>query len=157
MRRQKWFVLVLVLLLAVIGDSRTPMQAVANAEKIKQEILNAENELTAALLKADKDALNRIWSEDLVFTNPAGKVSRKAARLAGLKPAPDQAAVESNHSDKIEIYPYSDVSAVATILSTWKTSRGEQQTVEQYQATHFWIKQSDHWRLVAAHVSVVAK
>jgi hypothetical protein len=57
------------------------------------------------LFTADKDALNRIWSDDFVFTNPAGKVSRKAARLAGLKPTGDQRIVESNHSDKIEVYP----------------------------------------------------
>ena len=157
MRQQKWFVLIMLLLLTVIGESRTPTQRVTSTEKIKQEILNAENELTVALFTADKDALNRIWSDDFVFTNPAGKVSRKAARLAGLKPAGDQGIVESNHSDKIEVYPYNDVSAVATILSTWKTGRVEQQAVDQYQATHFWIRQGKQWRLVAAHVSVVAK
>ena len=65
--------------------------------------------------------------------------------------------IESNHSDKIEVYPYNDGAAVATILSTWKTKTGDGEVVEQYQATHFWIRGQGRWRLVAAHVSVVAK
>ena len=32
-----------------------------------------------------------------------------------------QSTVESNHSDKIDVYPYNESAAVATILSTWKT------------------------------------
>ena len=149
-------ILGMVLSVAVVCEAQTRQARSARAEKIKQEIAIAENELTEALFKADKDALDRLWSDEFVFTNPAGKVSRKAQRLAALKRG-TQSMIESNHSDKIEAYSYSNGAAVATILSTWKTKTGNEEVVEQYQATHFWIKKQGRWRLVAAHVSVVAK
>ena len=157
MKKPKLFSLAIVLGVTVIAQSQTWQHQIADAERIKQEIVSAENELTEALFKPDKDALQRLWSDEFVFTNPAGKVSRKAERLAGLKPTVNQSAVESNKSDKIEVYPYNDGAAVATILSTWKTKAGDKEVVDQYQATHFWIKERGRWRLVAAHVSVVAK
>ena len=111
--------------------------------------------LSAVLLKQDKKTLERIWSDNFVFTNPSGKVSRKAERLAGLKPTnkADQPAFESNRSNKIDVYSYNDSAALATVLS----KVGNDEVVEQYQATHFWVKKRGRWRLVAAHVSLVAK
>ena len=156
MKNKKLGILGMVLCVVMLCEAQTKQPRIARAEKIRQEIANAENELTEALFKADRDALDRLWSDEFVFTNPAGKVSRKAQRLAALKPG-TQSMIESNHSDKIEAYPYNDGAAVATILSTWKTKTSNEEVVEQYQATHFWIKEQGRWRLVAAHISVVAK
>jgi len=156
MKNKKLSILGMLLCFVVLAEAQTKQPRIAWAGKIKQEIANAENELTEALFKADKDVLDRLWSDEFVFTNPVGKVSRKAQRLAALKPGA-HSTIESNHSDKIEVYPYNDGAAVATILSTWRTKTGNEEVVEQYQATHFWIKEQGRWRLVAAHVSVVAK
>ena len=156
MKNKNLGILGMVLCVVVLGEAQTKQPRIARAEKIKQEIADAENELTEALFKADKDVLDRLWNDEFVFTNPAGKVSRKAQRLVALKPGV-QSMIESNHSDKIEVCPYNDGMAVATILSTWKSKTGNEEVVEQYQATHFWIREQGRGRLVAAHVSVVAK
>ena len=86
MKKQTLAVLGIVLCVGVLAEPQTKQPRVAHVEKIKQEILSAENELTEALFKPDKDALDRLWSDEFVFTNPAGRVSRKAQRLAALKP-----------------------------------------------------------------------
>jgi hypothetical protein len=155
MKNKNLGILGIVLCVAVLVEAQTEPR-IARAEKIRQEIASAENELTEALFKPDKEALDRLWSDEFVFTNPAGKVSRKAQRLAALNPG-TPSVIESNHSDKVEVYAYNEGAAVATILSTWKTKTGNAEAVAQYQATHFWVKERGRWRLVAAHVSVVAQ
>src|SRR2546428_10763176 len=156
MKNKKLGILGIVLCVAGLSGAQTKQPRIARAEKIKQEIASAESELTDALFKPDKEALERLWSDEFIFTNPAGRVSRKAQRLAALKPG-TQSVIESNHSDKVDVYPYNDRAAVATILSTWKTKKGNDEVIEQYLATHFWVKERGRWRLVAAHVSVVAQ
>ena len=96
MKNKKLSILGMLLCFVVLAEAQTKQPRIARAGKIKQEIANAENELTEALFKADKDVLDRLWSDEFVFTNPVGKVSRKAQRLAALKPGA-QSTIESNH------------------------------------------------------------
>jgi hypothetical protein len=156
MKNKNLGMLGMVLCVAMLGEAQTEKPRIERTEKIRQEIASAENDLTEAPFKPDRDALDRLWSDEFVFTNPAGKVSHKAQRLAAIKPG-TPSVIESSHSDKVDVYPYNERAAVATILSTWKTKRGNDEVVEQYQGTHFWVKERGRWRLVAAHVSVVAQ
>jgi hypothetical protein len=80
--------------------------------------------------------------------------SHKAQRLAALKPG-TPSVIESNYSDKVDVCSYNDGAAVATTLSTWKTTTGNGEVVAQYQGDTFLDKGA--WPLAAAHVSVVAQ
>jgi hypothetical protein len=55
----------------------------------------------------------------------------------------------------IEVYLNSDVSPVATILSTWETGGNSKLSISIRQGFLDRV-QGEHWRLAAAHVSVVA-
>ena len=122
---------------------------------VERQLIELERQLSDALVKQDAAVLDRLWSNDLVFTFPNGKVSSKAERLAGQKPS-DQASQSTNLNDQVKVYLYGNT-AVVTVLSTWRGKAGAQEYSDQYQATHVWVKQQGRWQLVAAHVSQVKK
>jgi ketosteroid isomerase-like protein len=118
-------------------------------------LIELKRQLSDALVKEDAAALDRLWSKDLVFTFPNGKISNKAERLAGQKPSA-QSSQSTNINDQVKVYVYGDT-AVVTVLSTWKGKAGTEEYSDQYEATHVWVSQQPRWQLVAAHVSQVKK
>lgn len=123
--------------------------------RVERQLIELERQLSDALVKGDASVLDRLWSNDLVFTFPNGRVSRKPERLAGQKPS-DQSSQSSNLNDEVKVYVYGNT-AVVTVLSTWRGKAGAQEYSDQYQATHVWVKQQGRWQLVAAHVSQLKK
>ena len=149
----------LIVLLTIVAA----FTALAQSEKkvppsrtgVERQLVELERQLSDALVKQDAAVLDRLWSNDLVFTFPNGKVSSKAERLAGQKPS-DQPSQSSNLNDQVKVHLYGNT-AVVTVLSTWRGKAGTQEYSDQYQATHVWVKQPGRWQLVAAHVSQVKK
>jgi hypothetical protein len=151
--------LLLIVLLTIVAASPALAQSeskVASSKRsIETHLIELERQLSDALVKEDAAVLDRLWSNDLVFTFPNGKVSNKAQRLAGQKPSA-QSSESTNSNDQVKVYLYGDT-AVVTVLSTWRGKTGTQEYSDQYQATHVWVKQQGRWQLVAAHVSTVKK
>jgi ketosteroid isomerase-like protein len=149
--------LLLILLLTIAAASVAPAQFENKAAQhsVEKQLIELERQLSDALVKQDAKVLDRLWSNDLIFTFPNGKVSTKAERLAGQKPS-DQSSQSTNTNDRVKVYLYGNT-AVVTVLSTWKGKAGTQEYSDQYQATHVWAKQQGRWQLVAAHVSQLKK
>ena len=147
----------LILLLTVAAASIAPAQnkAAPTQRSVENQLIELERQLSDALVKQDAAVLERLWSNDLIFTFPNGKVSTKAQRLAGQKPS-DQSSQSTNTNDQVKVYLYGNA-AVVTVLSTWTGKTGTQEYSDQYQATHVWVKQQGRWQLVAAHVSQLKK
>jgi ketosteroid isomerase-like protein len=123
----------------------------------ERQLIELERQLSEALVRQDARVLDRLWSNDLVFTFPNGKVSNKAERLAGQKPAAQPTQSESKTTnDEVKVYLYGNT-AVVTVLSTWSGQANNEAYSSQFQATHVWVKQGGRWQLVAAHVSPVKK
>lgn len=53
--------------------------------KSEDDIQELHNKLIQAQLHSDIAALDRIWADDHIFTNPLGVVQTKAERLAGIQ------------------------------------------------------------------------
>jgi len=149
----------LIFLLTIAAASIAPAQSAYKATptqgNVENQLIELERQLSDALVKQDAAVLDRLWSNDLIFTFPNGKMSTKAERLAGQKPS-DQSSQSTNTNDRVKVYLYGNT-AVVTVLSTWKGKTGTQEYSDQYQATHVWVKQQGRWQLVAAHVSQVKK
>ena len=148
-------------LLTIVATAPALAQSVSKAPPAKKgvegQLIELESQLSAALVRQDAAILDRLWSNDLVFTFPNGKVSNKAQRLALQKPAAQPSRSESaTTNDEVKVYPYGNT-AVVTVLSTWSGKENNQAYSSQFQATHVWAKQQGRWQLVAAHVSPVKK
>ncbi len=146
-----------IFLLIALAASPTQAQAESKAttRTVERQLIELERQLSDALVREDAAVLDRLWSNDLVFTSPNGKVSNKAQRLAGQKPSA-QTHESTNTNDQVKVYLYGNT-AIVTVLSTWKGKAGTQEYSDQYQATHVWAKQQGRWQLVAAHLSQVKK
>lgn len=148
-------------LLLIVWASPAPAQSEAETApskpSVEHHLVELERQLSDALVRQDVGVLDRLWSNDLVFTFPNGKISNKAQRLAAQKPATQPSPAESqNTNDKVEVFLYGNT-AVVTVLSTWSGKANNQDFSSQFQATHVWAKQEGRWQLVAAHVSPVKK
>ena len=106
---------------------------------VEAQLVELERQLSEALANEDAAVLNRLWSDDLVFTSPNGHMTNKTQRLAGQKPSA-QSAQLANINDEVKVRVYGNT-AVVTVLSTWKGKAGTQEFSDQYQATHVWVKQ----------------
>ncbi len=148
---------VLVIVAAGPALAQSENKAASSRRSVEGQLIELERQLSAALVRQDAAVLDRLWSNDLVFTFPDGKVSTKAQRLAGQKPAAPSSPSESeNTNDAVKVHLYGST-AVLTVLSTWSGKANNQAYSSQFQATHVWTKQQGRWQLVAAHVSPVKK
>src|SRR6267378_4687958 len=157
----KQMLLILSVLLTVVAATAALAQSESKAapseQSVEGHLIELERQMSAALVREDAAVLDRLWSNDLVFTFPNGKVSNKAQRLAGQKPAAQPSQSESETSnDEVKVYLYGNT-AVVTVLSTWRGKENNKAYSSQFQATHVWVKQEGRWQLVAAHVSPVKK
>jgi len=151
----------LIVLLTVVTAcpvlAQTGRKAMPLGRSTERQLIELERQLSDALVREDARVLDRLWSNDLVFTFPNGKVSNKAQRLAGQKPAAQPLQSESKTiNDEAKVYLYGNA-AVVTVLSTWSGKENNEAYSSQFQATHVWVKQEGRWQLVAAHVSPLKK
>jgi ketosteroid isomerase-like protein len=147
----------LTIVAATAALAQSESKASPSKRSVKAQLIELERQLSAALVREDAAVLDRLWSNDLVFTFPNGKVSNKRQRLAGQKPAAPASQSESETTnDEVKVYLYGNT-AVVTVLSTWSGKENNQAYSSQFQATHVWVKQEGRWQLVAAHVSPVKK
>jgi len=147
----------LTIMVAAPALAQSESKAAPSKHSVEVQLIELERQLSEALVKEDAAVLDRLWSNDLVFTFPNGKVSNKAQRLGGQKPAAPSSQSESETTnDEVRVYLYGNT-AVVTVLSTWKGKTNNQEYSSQFQATHVWVKQEGRWQLVAAHVSPVKK
>lgn len=149
--------ILLTILAATAALAQSERKAAASKGSVEGQLIELERQLSEALVKEDTAVLDRLWSNDLVFTFPNGKVSNKAQRLAGQKPAAQPSQSESrNTNDEVKVFLYGST-AVVTVLSTWSGKENNHPYSSQFQATHVWAKQAGRWQLVAAHVSPLKK
>jgi ketosteroid isomerase-like protein len=138
--------------------AQTTRKAVPPGRSAERQLIELERQLSEALVREDATVLDRLWSNDLVFTFPNGKVSNKTERLAGQNPAAQQPtpSESKNINDEVKVFLYGNM-AVVTVLSTWSGKANNEAYSSQFQATHVWVRQAGRWQLVAAHVSPVKK
>ena len=150
-------ILLSVLLTIIAAAPALTQTTAAPSKRVEAQLIELERQLSAALVREDTAVLDRLWSNDLVFTFPNGKVSNKTQRLASQKPVTQPDPSESvTTNDEVKVYLYGNT-AVATVLATWSGKENNKPYSSQFQSTHVWVKQQGRWQLVAAHVSPVKK
>jgi ketosteroid isomerase-like protein len=147
----------LITMAAAAAIAQSESKAAPSKQSVEGQLIELERQLSAALVIQDAAILDRLWSNDLVFTFPDGKVSNKRQRLAAQKPVAQPSQSESETvNDEVKVYLYGNT-AVVTVLATWRGKVDNKEYSSQFQATHVWAKQQGRWQLVAAHVSPVKK
>lgn len=119
-------------------------------------IAQLERQLNDALNSVDTVTVDRLWADDFVFVSPAGRISNKRQRLAGMKPVGSDAAALVSTLDDVQVKVYGSV-AVAIVKTTWRGTIESKNFIDPYVATHVWVLSGSSWRLTFAQVAQVER
>jgi ketosteroid isomerase-like protein len=111
-------------------------------ESSGQDILKIEEQWTQALLKADADYLERLYTDDIVYTHTNGMVNTKAEFLASLKAG--KAKYLSLERSELKVRNYGDT-AIVTFRALIKVNA----VTLPSQIIHVFVRQNGEWRMAA--------
>ena len=147
-------VVVLIIAATAITLGQTNGKRASQSGNTEQAIRQLVSELDNAQQQHDTATLDRIWADDLTFTNPAGEVLTKAQRLASRKSGETKS--ESFRSDDVQVRLYGDT-AVVTSRATVKGQRQGQDIGGQFRITSVYVKRQGRWQLVAGQATRIAR
>jgi len=102
--------------------------------------------------KKDIAALDRLLSDDFVFTAPTGAITDKKQFLEGVRnDAPEEGQTISYDDATARVYGRTAV--VRYLLIVKGRDKNGKDYANRYRNTVVWVKQQGHWRMVAIHVS----
>lgn len=135
----------LVLTIASIALGQTP-------NKNYRELLKANREYDEALVRGDALVLERLYSDDFIYTTPDGEVRDKAQQLAFTRTG--DLRLESGQSDDVRVRVYGNT-AVMTGRFTAKGKFRDQRIDIRERYTAVWVKREGRWRLVAEQGNLI--
>ena len=118
---------------------------------IEQVIRRLDGERIQAQIGADAAALDRIYADDFIGVGPSGTVRTKKQVILDFTSG--TLKFQSITTDEVQVRVYENT-AVETGLSTMDGQDNGKAVPRNTRFTRVWVKQQDHWRLVANHYSV---
>jgi len=145
--------LVPLLVVASLGSAKG--QGTADNEpnaKVREEILKVEEEEKEASLKGDTDTLDRLFANDIAYTNQNGELVPKGQFLAEYRSGAQK--IHTFKHDDVRLRSYGD-----TVVVTGRSTSAFRYKGKEYAGakrfTNVWVKQGGQWRLVVHHVTAV--
>lgn len=138
--------LAVVVLLAIGAWPAAADTAAAQVEKL-------EREWSAAFLRHDVAAIDRILADDFVGIDGRGFVSGKAEELDEARPHPaGDFEVLSEQLSEVHVRVYGNMAIVNAINTESARFKGEAFT-PRYRRTTVWVKRGGRWQCVSFHAS----
>jgi ketosteroid isomerase-like protein len=155
---QRRFVLVVLLAVSMVGIVRLPAASAEggpeSAEQAKKEVLEINEKVDQALLAKDADALAPYLSEDLDYTNQFGELVTKAEWLANIRSG-KLTNVDLKH-EMVHLHVFGNAVVAVGLSHTTLIYQGKV-SHDPRRFTRVFVKQDGGWRLVAQHVTLIAK
>jgi len=148
----KWLCVgALVLACAMIGSTQAQVR---DAKAERSMIIALENAWNQAQIHHDGEALNRLVTENFVYTDWDGTLLNKAKFIADSKDPSTEMALVAN--DDVHVYFYPGVAIVTGAYHAKGTNQGR--AFDHYgRFTDTWISSDGQWRCVASHTNLVKK
>ena len=122
------------------------------SKKAEQELLRANREYDEALVRGDVVILQRLYSDEFVYTTPDGEVRDKAHQLAFTRTG--DLRLESGQSDDVRVRVYGNT-AVMTGRFTAKGKFKDKNVDIRERYTAVWVKKKGRWQLVAEQGNLI--
>jgi ketosteroid isomerase-like protein len=133
-------------------------------QAVKKQILACEEQLIHARRTLDIDALQRIYTDDLMMTGVLGETTCSKPSImdeANRGIAERNSAVASGTSfqsscenEDMQVSAFADT-AVASYRFVVKVTGGNVNIDRRYRTTNVWVRRQDRWQIVAAHTSLI--
>jgi ketosteroid isomerase-like protein len=117
------------------------------------EIVASEAALRAAQLAADVDALDRLISDDLLFTGPDGQLATKAQDLDAHRSG--AVRVVAHEPEELRVRQAGADVAVAALRARLTVDVVGTRVSGTYRYTRVWVREGALWRVAGGHVSAV--
>jgi uncharacterized protein (TIGR02246 family) len=111
-----------------------------------------EEELRQAQLSSDVDALDRLISDDLLFTGPDGNLATKADDLAAYRDGVMR--VSTHQPEALRVRKVGPDVAVVSLRARMTGSYAGTPFSGLARYTRVWAREDGNWRIVGGHVSV---
>jgi hypothetical protein len=142
-------------LLVLIGDMRiSALTQTPDQRAVEDEIRRLSDQEVQAFLRKDPQAMARLWSNDLVVTNPLNKFVNKQDVLDLMESG---FLVITSYDRRIE---YARVYGSTVILAgsetvVWGGKMPMSGKTQELRFTAVWMKQGGRWQEVARHANIV--
>jgi hypothetical protein len=141
------------LIIPLIGIAFIQGQAKTSVETADMtELSRLEKVWNDAHLKGDAEALDRLWSDDLIVTVTNMPVMTKAQSLSFLRSG--RMKFQRYETSDIRIRVYGDSAVVSGRLQRTRTIEGKQIN-DNWQFTKMYVRQDGRWQVVAFHSSTI--
>ena len=117
------------------------------------EIVALEARLRRAQLDADVATLDRLISDDLLFTGPDGQLGTKAQDLAAH--GSGVVRFRAHEPEELRVRRIGSDVAVVALRARLAVEVGGTTVRGTYRYTRIWARENDAWRVVGGHVSEV--
>jgi ketosteroid isomerase-like protein len=149
-----------VLLVSLIGASILFVSAqvsgppTAKDNRAEEELRRLNGEEVDAFLHKDPKTMARLWSDDLVVTNPLNKFVNKQQVLGMMESG---FLVITSYDRQIEYLRFYGNTAIAAGSETvvWGGKMPNAGKTEHLRFTAIWMKQGGRWQEVARHANIV--
>jgi ketosteroid isomerase-like protein len=118
----------------------------AQKSSVADHIKKLEQDRAQAVVKGDTAALDRMTSDDYVFTDFTGRTRKKQDTISAIKAG--DIKMESYDLDDLDVHVYGNA-AVITGKATTKGTIGGQDASGSYRFTRVYVKQAGAWKSVA--------
>ena len=120
--------------------------------RTEQELLNANQAYDEALVRRDVTALDRIYSDEFIYTTPDGEVRDKARQLAFTRSG--DLRLESGRSYDVRVRVYGNTAVMTGRFMARGKFRDKVIDIrERYTAV--WVKRRGQWELVAEQGNLI--
>jgi ketosteroid isomerase-like protein len=122
-----------------------------NAE---QQVKEVNEQLLAAMAKADTNSLEKLLADDYTAIRGDGMLTTKAQEIENFKSGATKYETNDIQDMKIRVYGHT---AVATMLVFFKGTANGKPFGGTTRVTRVWVKQKGNWKCVAHQVTRVSQ
>ena len=146
--------LAIFLITVSIASSQTAVSPAAKLEGDEQEIRNLNSHEVNAFLQKDPETMARLWSDNMVVTNPLNKFVNKQQVLGMMRSG---FLVITSYDRQIEYLRFYEDTAVVAGSETvvWGGRMPNAGKTEHLRFTAVWMKQHGKWQEVVRHANIV--
>ena len=129
-------------------------KAASTESRAEQEVRRLNAEEVQAFLQRDPNAMTRIWSDDMVVTNPLNKFVTKQQVLDMAKSGFLVITAYERRIEYVRVYGDTVIVAGGETV-TWGGKMPNAGKSENLRFTAVWMKQQGRWQEVARHANIV--
>jgi uncharacterized protein (TIGR02246 family) len=138
----------------ILASAQVPAHTTTTDNRSEEEILRLSTQEVDAFLHRDQKAMQRLWSDDFVVTNPLNKFVNKQQVLEMMESGFLRITSYDRHTEYLRFYGDTAIAAGSETV-VWGGKMPNAGKTEHLRFTAVWMKQDGRWQEVARHANVV--